>query len=433
MSKRLNPPIKLCLLSVTCLLCLLWNSPVYPSPYSSSLDKRQFGIKTLDHEFITNGFSATAAGKRQAAELHIEPALKQGLNLILPTTLQRNLNFDAGYDRWEGVPTVSLDYFLPIKGWNDKSLFFTPRISMTGIRESFSMGAGVRQMLTAETMVGFYAFNDWIRPRRLKGEFLKEAGVGVELSTLPGHFSDLTISMNAYLPINERRILKNEGNLLVREMLPAGGDARIDFQLPALTKHLDIRLDGEVHSYRSETTNLTGYRAGLNVRTRDGMLNGRVEASRDSRFGENYRLEGNISLSFDWVDLLNGRNPFSPPYRALDSRFSRNVRDSLYGRVTRKHDLPMDKTESKTTLMAEVTDNTVFLSGGFPHLSNSWVTVQTSQSPWEDSMDIMTDSSGAYAGRLDMPPGIYRVRLVHKPTGRVSNVKTIVVEEKKSE
>jgi hypothetical protein len=433
MPKRLNIPIKLGLLSVTCLLCLLWNNPVYPSPYSSSLDKRQFGIKTLDHEFITNGFSATGAGKGQAAELHIEPALKQGLNLILPTTVQRNLNFDAGYDRWEGVPTVSLDYFLPIKGWNDKSLFFTPRISMTGIRESFSMGAGVRQMLTAETMVGFYAFNDWIRPRRLKGEFLKEAGVGVELSTLPGHFSDLTISMNAYLPINERRILKNEGNLLVREMLPAGGDARIDFLLPALTKHLDIRLDGEVHSYRSETTNLTGYRAGLNVRTRDGMLNGRVEASKDSRFGENYRVEGNISLAFDWVDLLNGRNPFSPPYRAFDTRFSRNVRDSLYGRVTRKHDLPMDKTESKTTLMAEVTDNTVYLSGGFPHLSNSWVTVQTSQSPWEDSMDIMTDSSGAYAGRLDLAPGIYRVRLVHKPTGRVSNVKTIVVEEKKSE
>jgi hypothetical protein len=93
----------------------------------------------------------------------------------------------------------------------------------------------------------------------------------------------------------------------------------------------------------------------------------------------------------------------------------------------------MDKTESKTTLMAEVTDGAVYLSGGFPHLANEWVTLQTSQSPWEDSMDIMTDSSGAYAGRMDLPPGIYRVRLVHKPTGRISNVKTIVVEEKKSE
>jgi hypothetical protein len=433
MLKRLNLPIKLGFLLATCLLCLLWDHSAFTAPYSFSPDIKQFGLKALDQEFITNRFSPRGVKTSDSSELHMEPAVKQGLNLILPSTLQKNLNFDAGYDRWEGLPTLSMDYFLPLKGWSDKSVFFSPRVSLTGGSESFSMCAGVRQLLTAETMVGFYAFNDWIRPRRIKGNFLKEVGVGMDFSTLPGRFSDLTVSMNAYFPINERRNLKNDGNVLVREMLPTGGDARIDFQLPALTNYLDIRLDGEVHSYRSEATNNTGYRAGLNVRTRDGMLSGRVETGKDSRFGESYRVEGNISLAFDWVDLLNGKNPFSAPYRALDMRFSRNVRDSLYGRVTRKHDLPMDKSESKTTLMAEVTDGTVYLSGGFPHLSNEWVTLQTSQSPWEDSMDIMTDSSGTYAGRLELPPGIYRVRLVHKPSGRVSNVTTIVVEEKKPE
>jgi hypothetical protein len=430
MFKRLNLPIELGFLLATCLLCLLWVRPGLSSPYGS-LSKKQFGPRTLDQQLIANRFSPTGVKKTDSSELHMEPAVRQGLNLILPTTLQKNLNFDAGYDRWEGLPTLSLDYFLPIKGWSDKSLFLSPRVSLTGGKESFSMCAGVRQLLTADTMVGFYAFNDWIRPRRIRGEFLKEVGVGMELSTLPGWFSDLTVSMNAYLPVNERRTLKNDGNVLMREMLPTGGDVRIDFQLPALTNYLDIRLNGELHSYKSDATNNTGYRAGLNVRTRDGMLSGRVETNKDSRFGESYRVEGNISLAFDWLDLVNGKNPFSAPYRALDTRFSRNVRDSLYGRVQRKHDLPMEKSESKTILMADVTDNTVYVSGGFPHLANEWVTLQTSQSPWADAMDIMTDSSGGCAGRIDLPPGIYRIRLVHKPSGRVSNVKTIVVEEKK--
>lgn len=433
MPKKLSPPIILGFLLGVCLMGLLWNHPALATSHGPPARSKNSVLNSLNHEFI-NKLSAAANPKEPLSpELYIDPTVKYGLNLILPASVQKNLNCNTGYDRWEGFPTVTLDYFLALKSWNDKSLFFFPRLSLTGSSESFSVGCGVRQLLTAEILLGFYAFHDWVRPRRLKGEFLKEVGVGMEFSALPGRYSDLTVSVNAYFPINERRVLKNEGNVLMTEMLPTGVDARIGFQLPALTSYLDMRLDGEVHSYHGETTNLAGYKAGLDVRTRDGMLGVHVETRRDSRFGPDHRVEGTLSLAFDWMELVNGKNPFSAPYRALDLRFTRNMRDSLYSKVTRKHDLPLDKSEKKTILMADVSDSAVYLSGGFPKLSNAWVTIQTSQSPWEDYKHIMTDSSGDFAGKLELSPGIYRIRLVHKPTGRVSNVKTVVVEEKKSD
>jgi len=433
MCKRLNLFIKLGFLFSMSVLLILWNKPGIPAPNSFAYPNKFIELNKAHAEFMNNLFPAKTHRQSDTPELYIDPTLKQGLNLILPANVQKNLTLDTGYDRWEGLPTLSGDYLFLLKSWSDKSLFFSPRVSLTGSREGFSMTGGFRQLLTAETMLGFYGFHDWVRPRRTKGEYLKEAGVGMEFSALPGHYSDLTVSLNAYFPINERRMLKNEGNVLVREMLPTGADAKIGLQLPAVTQYLDMRLDGEVHSYRAESTNLTGYRAGFTVRTRNGMLSAVAETSKDSRFGENHKVEGNISLAFDWVDLLDGKNPFSAPYKPSDMRYSRNMRDSLYGRVTRKHDLPAGKSESKTILMAEVRDNTVHFNGGFPHLSNAWVTVQTSQSPWEDCMDVLTDSSGSYTGKLDLLPGAYRIRLIHKPTGRISDVKTVTIEEKKPE
>ncbi len=109
------------------------------------------------------------------------------------------------------------------------------------------------------------------------------------------------------------------------------------------------------------------------------------------------------------------------------------MRDALYEKVTRKHDLPAGKSEYRITLAAQVADNSVIFNGGFPHLPNAWVTVQTSQSPWEDFMDVMTDSTGSFSGRLQLPPGTYRIRAVHKPTGRASKTVTVVVNEKETQ
>ena len=166
-------------------------------------------------------------------ERYIDPTVKYGLNLVLPPTIRKGLSFDAGYDRWEGLPTVQADYFLPIKGWSDKSIFFSPRISLNGSKESYSLGAGFRHLVTSEMLVGFHAFHDWTRPRRAQGQFLKETGVGLEFSALPGYFSDISLSVNAYFPTNEKLTLLDDGTKIVREKFSSGADARLEVPVAA--------------------------------------------------------------------------------------------------------------------------------------------------------------------------------------------------------
>ncbi len=375
--------------------------------------------------------AASASTKQKKAakrpETYIDPAVKYGLKLVLPRTIRRGLNFDAGYDRWEGLPTIHADYFLPIKGWTDKSLFFSPRVSLTSPKETFSVDAGFRQLITSETLLGFHAFHDWERLRRLKGKYLKETGIGLEFAALPGRYSDLSLDVNAYFPINERRIITNNGNSIVREMFPTGFDARLGFLLPAMVDHLDIRLDGELHSYRGDQADFRGYKAGILVTSRDGMWSAGFEQGREAGTGDHFKVEGTISLAFDWVEMLKWSNPFSAPYAMSVTRFNRNMRDSLCDRVRRKYDLPTDRVESRVTLATSVSNDTLSFSGAFPDLPNSRITLQTSRSPWQDHAEVITDSEGHYSGKLKLPSGLYKIRLIHKPTGRVSVIRTVAI------
>ena len=96
----------------------------------------------LTRQQAVDGVAAASASTKPGQdskhpESYIDPTLKYGLNLVLPQTIRRGLNFDAGYDRWEGLPTMQADYFLPIKGWKDKSIFLSPRISLTGTKRAF--------------------------------------------------------------------------------------------------------------------------------------------------------------------------------------------------------------------------------------------------------------------------------------------------------
>jgi hypothetical protein len=416
-----------CALATACFIGIGVHPPVAHARQTSadaSLTPLQRLVPSLPQDFRAN---ATTPPTRPP-EQYIDPTVNYGLSLVLPATVRKGLQFDAGYDRWAGLPTVQADYFLPIKGWNDKSLFLSPRAALSSTKETYSMGAGFRQLINSETVIGFHAFHDWERQRRDGGDFMKEVGVGVEFAVLPGNYSDLSFSVNAYLPANERITTGGDGNHLVKEKFSSGIDARVKFLFPALTSYMDFRLDARAHRYRGQQTDVQGYSAILSANTRDGLLSASVEEGRDEYRGNYYRLAGNLNLAFDWTDLLKGKNPFSAPYPVSTFRYQRKMHDSLYDRVARQHDLPTDRTKTRITLAANVDNDTVSFFGGFPDLPNSRVTVQTSQSPWQDAMQVVTDSSGSYCGNLRLPPGEYRLRLIHKATGRVSAVRTIVVK-----
>lgn len=363
----------------------------------------------------------------QWPEYFINPAVNYGLNMVLPEAMRKGLEFNAGYDRWEGLPTLHADYFLPIKGWSDKSLFVAPKLSLTGGRESFSLGAGFRHLITSDLLIGFHTFHDWVRPRRYKGEFLKQAGVGLEVSALPGYHSDISLRLNAYFPLNQRRTIDRDFTVLMEEVLPRGGDVAAGILFPEISSSFDFRLEVRAHSYKAENTNVAGYTLGLSVNSRNGMLRGGVVQGNDNSFGNYFTVDGGLNLAFDWVELFKGNNPFSAPYPTLPVRYDRRIADSLYDRVVRKTDLTPDRSERPIALAAVVSGDTVSFRGIFPDLPNSKVTVQISRSPWQDFSEVITDAKGSYSGRLALRPGKCLIRLIHKPTGRVSESRSILV------
>lgn len=377
---------------------------------------------------LPNSIACTSKAQGGSWPTHyIDSTINYGLGLVLPQALRKGLQFQAGYDRWEGLPTVHADYFLPLKAWADKSIFFSPRVSLSPTRESFSVGAGFRHLITSEALVGFHAFHDWTRPRRFGGEFLRQAGVGLELSILPGYFSDVSLGVNAYLPVNRRSTVSPDSRLLIEESLPAGGDIRLSILLPPLLSWADLRLDSTGHSYFGQKTNTAGFNLRGSLSARNGLFYFSAEHGKDE-LGEAFsRFSGGVSLAIDWEQLLQGNNPFSAPYVISSTRYNRRIRDSLYERVTRKHDLQADRTEKEIALAAIVCDGTVSFRGAFPDLPNSRVTVQVSRSPWEDCMEVITDSKGLYNGKLALSPGRCKIRLIHKPSGRVSDTTTVII------
>ncbi|MCX5873933.1 MAG: inverse autotransporter beta domain-containing protein [Deltaproteobacteria bacterium] len=404
---------------------------VYGATASATPFKNRQFPSEVETPLIAQQFEQRKENARDQShtERYLPYTINYGLRMALPSPLRNTLDFDAGFDKWEGLPTLKADYFMPVKAWNDKSVFFTPRVCLTGRKESYAVGAGVRHLITSDTMIGFHAFYDWTRPRRPGGEFLREAGVGVEFSALPGYFSDLTLSANAYFPVNSREEIRNNGISLMKESLPRGGDAKISLLLPPVFSWLDFRLDASAHQYIGQTSNSSGYRTALSVNSRDGMFNMNFEQGRDSRWGQNYSVTAGIQLAFDWNALINSKNPFSAPYTFSETRYNRKLRNSLFSRVKRKHDLPEDRLEQRSTLMASVMGDTVTFTGGFPRLPYSTLTVQISQSPWQDYSEVLTDDTGTYYGAISLPPGVCKVRLVHKPSGRVTEPRTIVVTE----
>ncbi len=362
-------------------------------------------------------------------EQYLDPTVDHSLSLVIPETYRQGLQLDTGYDRWQGLPTMQADYFVPVKHWSDKSIFFAPRVSLTGSEETYSVGAGIRHMLNSDTLIGFHAFHDWKRARGSQESFLKETGVGVELSALPGNFSDISLSMNAYIPTNERNRTSLGNTALIKEAMLQGFDAQVSMLLPPLVDSLDIRLDASGHSFRTVAGTLWGYNTGVTVGSRDGMFNVSLARELNSAGLENYRFQGNVSLAFDWQALINGENPLSAQYAVPDVRYQRKVRDSLYTRTVRQYDVPTQRNEHHVTLAAAVLDDTVSVRGEFAGLADSNVTIQVSQSPWRDLKELRTDSSGSYSARLTLPPGEYRIRLIHKPTGLVSGVTRIIIQD----
>ena len=122
--------------------------------------------------------------------------------------------------------------------------------------------------------------------------------------------------MNTYFPINERLKYDRKRSTLVKEARPRGVDARLGFLLPALHDMIDARVDAEVHSYKGDTMDLTGYNLGLTISSRDGVMSATLTRGKERGFASTYGFNWSMNLLFDTSLLAKGKNPFAAPYQA---------------------------------------------------------------------------------------------------------------------
>jgi hypothetical protein len=274
-------------------------------------------------------------------------------------------------------------------------------------------------------MVGFHLFHDWTRARSTSEPFLKEVGAGLEWFIQPGGFSDVSFVANAYIPVNEREGFTSDRASLVRERFLFSWDARLTILLPALVESLEVRAHLEAHGTHGAAQG--GGKAGLTVSSRDGLWRVAAEAGRDAISGERYKVDCGVNLAVDWLQVVEGKNPFSAPYKALPPRAPRKLAEALYDKAFRRYDLPTQREEIRTALSTITTGDEVRFVGGFPDLPSETLTVQTASSPWKDAGEVIADSRGFFSGSLKLPPGTHRIRLTHKPTGRMSETRTVTI------
>lgn len=363
-------------------------------------------------------------------EYYIDPTLDYALTKVLPQSFRKTLDLDLGFDRWIGLATGKADcFFSTTSREGAAAVFFNPALVFTGAKETASVAVGARGLLTDRIAVGINVFHDWERPRASNECFLRTAGMGIEVSALPGYHSDLTFSANGYIPLNERQRAIESGATLVREALPVGADASLKLLLPPVVDRLDTTLEAKWHGFQGENISSSGYELSVGVSSRDGMFS--VKGKREEEFGgvAKESVTAGINLCFDWEKAMELRNPFFAPYQLNTQRFDRDLRQSLTAKLGRRPPLPMDRSLHNLALQARVEGDTVFYRGGLAHLINTPVTVQTSSSPWQDRGEVVTDGKGMFRGRISLAPGKYRLRIIHKPSGRSTAEQYVVIED----
>jgi hypothetical protein len=362
-------------------------------------------------------------------EYYINPLLSYGLDEFLPSRYRQKLNLEAGFDRWAGVPTFSADYLFIPGSWGSTRLHVTPKVSFDSGQESYALDAGIRRLVSSRFLVGVHVFHDWVRPRGSRAPLLGLGGAGFEISALPGRFSDLTISANAYIPTRTRHMTTSDRTFLLEESLPKGADIQVGVVLPSLTEYLDVTLEGQGFVFEGGLAPSSGYRVGLALGSRDGMLGLSVSQGQNRGQKSSVEVQASLNLTADWNALARGDNPFSPPRAIPRSRYERDLALQLEKRPERRHKMPITRSRKRMALVTDTHGEVVSFSGGFPQLSHAELTAQTSQSPWQNRGTIFTDEHGCYSGTLRLPPGEYLFRVIHKASGKASRARRITVRK----
>ena len=265
-------------------------------------------------------------GPRGSENISISSGMFQGIMPQIPN-LQLGYNYTFGSKIKAGA--ASVDYLLPFKIDSDttvygeahgefQSLSFTQPGSPNSSTE-LSFGGGYRRMLGKDTMVGLHSF---FNTAKLSGTWYPSASAGVEFASMISGHDAIDFIFNWYGKALDATIF---GGIPAHATAPANasfGNANFDFQVgfshEIYNGGPDFRLSAT--GYKLECgSNVYGYYAGAELKSRDGMYVVKYDVGYDNAFDVYQSVAAFVNMGLQLENLLDGKSPFVKPKPVFQS------------------------------------------------------------------------------------------------------------------
>lgn len=312
------------------------------SPYNASSVLRQGGLDLMPSNPL--GLPGSSGGPATGSD---SICLSSGMlrDLLGPIP---NLQFGYLYSSGSGVSTgrATIDYLRPINLGSDSVVFGEAHGEFTNFWKTFkrlwagggtdtaigsfdtrtdiSLGGGYRRILSGNTLLGVNGFYD---ATHLGQTWYSSGSIGLEMAALIGGADAIDLTFNWY------------GNLFRADVLAnAFRKGPSNFDLEAGYSHQlyhggpDLRLFATGYQFTAGP-HVYGWRAGGEVKTKDGMFSVKYEAGHDRVNRTYHTVGGFVNVGLEPERLLSGESPFVMPEPIFKS--PRNLRRWLSRPVQR--------------------------------------------------------------------------------------------------
>ncbi|MFC1835039.1 inverse autotransporter beta domain-containing protein [Thermodesulfobacteriota bacterium] len=199
----------------------------------------------------------------------------------------------------------------------NKHIGFNDRIDL-------SIGGGYRTILNSNTLLGVNGFYD---STRLGGKWHDSGGVGFEMAALLYGNDALDLNFNWYGNLFNRNVLVN----VFREG-PSNFDLEAGYSHQLFDEGPDLRLHATGYKFGAGY-NVYGWRAGAELKTRNGAFSLKYEAGNDKVNQTYHTVGGFVNVGLQLGKILHGKSPFTMPEAIFNS--PRNLKRWLTKTVSR--------------------------------------------------------------------------------------------------
>lgn len=264
-------------------------------------------------------------GSVESDSIPISSGLFQGLLPNIPN-LQLGYIYNFGQNVRSGRARV--DYLLPVNLGPDTTVYaethaefqsFWKTLSGAGNnRTDLSFGGGYRRMIGNKTLVGVNGFYD---TSRLFRRWYSSGSAGIELAAEIAGNDAIDMNFNWYGRLFNSAVLSN-----AFRYGPSNYDFQVGYSHELWNGGPDLRLSATGYKFQSGS-NVYGYYAGTELKTRDGMFVLKSDIGHDKINKTYYTVGGYINVGLQLENLLSGKSPLTMPEPIFKS--PRNLRRLL--------------------------------------------------------------------------------------------------------